>query len=341
MGESMNNAKDQKESKVEIALFEPIDKETVKNQIYEIRGIRVMIDRDISEYFGVETKVLNRAMKRNIKRFPESFCFQLTAEECARYQTGTLYTGRGANIKYMPHVYSEQGVAMLTSTLHTDRAIAASIQIMEAFVEMSHYIRQNQKLLPQRELQLLEARQENLEGKVREIKESMVTKSDLSELMLLFDQGVKNEEILILDGEPFKADVAYQKIYRRAKKNIIVVDDYLGVKTLQNLTHAKAGVKITVISDNMAGRQRLRLSELNDFLTEYPGITLQFVQSGNAVHDRYIVLDYGTKDMKVYHCGASSKDAGNKITTISRVMDISAYKNTMKLLMNKPQLVLR
>ena len=337
----MNNAKDQKESKVEIALFEPIDKETVKNQIYEIRGIRVMIDRDISEYFGVETKVLNRAMKRNIKRFPESFCFQLTAEECARYQTGTLYTGRGANIKYMPHVYSEQGVAMLTSTLHTDRAIAASIQIMEAFVEMSHYIRQNQKLLPQRELQLLEARQENLEGKVREIKESMVTKSDLSELMLLFDQGVKNEEILILDGEPFKADVAYQKIYRRAKKNIIVVDDYLGVKTLQHLTHAKAGVKITVISDNMAGRQRLRLSELNDFLTEYPGITLQFVQSGNAVHDRYIVLDYGTKDMKVYHCGASSKDAGNKITTISRVMDISAYKNTMKLLMNKPQLVLR
>lgn len=95
----MNNAKDQKESKVEMALFEPIDKETVKNQIYEIRGIRVMIDRDISEYFGVETKMLNRAMKRNIRRFPESFCFQLTAEECARYQIGTLYTGRGANIK--------------------------------------------------------------------------------------------------------------------------------------------------------------------------------------------------------------------------------------------------
>ncbi|MBR0090545.1 MAG: ORF6N domain-containing protein, partial [Lachnospiraceae bacterium] len=115
----------------------------------------------------------------------------------------------------------------------------------------------------------------------------------------------------------------------------------LGVKTLQHLTHAKAGVKITIISDNKAGRQKLRLSELNDCLTEYPGISLQFIQSENAVHDRYIVLDYGTKDMKVYHCGASSKDAGNKITTITRIMDISEYKNTLKVLMNKPQLILR
>ena len=340
----MSNLKTQNKTKSEVMVFEPIDTETVKRQIYSVRGQNVMLDADIALYFGVETGALNRAMKRNIKRFPERLCFQLTREEyyeILRCQTGILELEQGKYSKYPPYVYAEQGVAMLTSVLHTERAITASLFIMDAFVEMTHYIRQNQKLLPQRELQLLEVRQENLEGKVREIKESMVTKSDLSELMLLFDQGVKNEEILILNGEPFTADVAYQKIYRRAKKNIIVVDDYLGVKTLQHLTHAKAGVKITVISDNKAGRQKLRLSELNDFLTEYPSISLQFIQSGNAVHDRYIVLDYGTKDMKVYHCGASSKDAGNKITTITRIMDISEYKNTLKVLMNKPQLILR
>ena len=162
----MDNSKEHKGIKAEMALFEPVDKETIKNQIYEIRGIRVMLDRDISEYFGVETKALNRAMKRNIKRFPETFCFQLTAEECTRYQIGTLYTGRGLNIKYMPHVYSEQGVAMLTSTLHTDRAIAASIQIMEAFVEMSHYIRQNQRLLPYEDIKSLELRQYQLSDRM-------------------------------------------------------------------------------------------------------------------------------------------------------------------------------
>ena len=118
----------------EITIYEPVDKEKVKTQILEIRGYRVMIDKDIAEYFGTTTGNLNRAMKRNIKRFPANFCFQLTSDECSRFQIGILNGGRGSNIKYLPYVYTEQGVAMLTSALHTDRAIEASIQIMEAFV---------------------------------------------------------------------------------------------------------------------------------------------------------------------------------------------------------------
>ncbi len=99
-----------------------------------------MVDSDIALYFGVTTGNLNKAMKRNIKRFPEKFCFQLTNEECSRFQIGILNGGRGSNLKYLPYVYTEHGVAMLTSALHTDRAIEASIQIMEAFVEMAHGI---------------------------------------------------------------------------------------------------------------------------------------------------------------------------------------------------------
>ena len=153
----------------------------------------------------------------------------------------------------------------------------------------------------------------------------MVTKADLSDFMKLFDSGVEHEEILILDGELFKADVAYQKIYGKAKRKVVVVDDYIGVKTLNHLAHAKANVALTIISDNNA-RPPLRQTEYNDFLTENPGRNITFIQSANRSHDRYIVLDEGTKDMKVYHCGASRKDAGKKISTITRLTDIDDYK---------------
>ena len=142
-----------------IITFEPIDKEKIKGQILEFRGIKVMLDSDIAVYFGTETGALNRAMKRNIKRFPEYFCFQLTDEELSRCQSGiSMQTvGTKGGRTYNPYVYSEQGVAMLTSALHTDRAIEASIKIMEAFVEMTHIIRQNAYLLPQQEIKFLSA----------------------------------------------------------------------------------------------------------------------------------------------------------------------------------------
>ena len=325
--------------KTELTVFEPIDKEEVKARIYEIRGFRVMLDKDIATYFGVTTGNLNKAMKRNIRRFPENFCFQLTNEECSRFQFGSLNGGRGSNIKYLPFAYTEQGVAMLTSALHTDRAIEASIQIMEAFVEMSHYIRQNRQLFPYDELKALEVKHYQLSDKVQRIEDNMLTRADLSDLMKLFDAGMKSEEVLILDGEPFKADMAYQKIYKRAKKNIIMVDDYLGVKTLHHLACAKANLDITIISDNK-GYSPLRLTEYNDFLTEYPGRNITFVRTMNKAHDRYIVLDYGTRTMKVYHCGASSKDAGKKITTITEIKEVDIYKDTIKNLMANSLLTL-
>ena len=134
-----------------ITLYESVNKEKVKAQIFDVRGYRVMLDKDIAAYFGVTTGNLNKAMKRNIKRFPKSFCFQLTREEylkILRFQFGILELDQGQYSKYLPYVYTEQGVAMLTSALPTDRAIEASIQIIEAFVEMSHYLKQNHQLLP-------------------------------------------------------------------------------------------------------------------------------------------------------------------------------------------------
>ena len=156
-----------------------LDREKVKTQIYEVRGYRVMTDHDIAVYFGVETKALNKSMKRNEIRFPPEFCFQLTREECSRFQIGTLNEGRGSNLKYLPYVYTEQGVAMLTSVLHSERAVRASIQIMQAFVEMSHMLREQPALIEQRLLQLTNRTEENASSIAR-IESSMITKDELS-----------------------------------------------------------------------------------------------------------------------------------------------------------------
>ena len=119
--------------------------QTIQNKIYEIRGKRVMLDRDLAELYGVETKALNKAVKRNSERFPERFMFQLTKEESLRFQIGTLneHSGkqaRGQHLKYLPHVFTEQGVSMLSAVLRSPTAIQVSIRIMDAFVAMRNYI---------------------------------------------------------------------------------------------------------------------------------------------------------------------------------------------------------
>ena len=139
-----------------------LDAGEIKRRIFNIRGKQVMMDSALAEYFGTTTGNLNRAMKRNIKRFPESFCFQLTDDEILRCQIGIPMQKRGikGGRTYLPYVYTEQGIAMLTSVLHTERAIAASISIMEAFVEMRHFIANNAALferISKVELKQLEA----------------------------------------------------------------------------------------------------------------------------------------------------------------------------------------
>ena len=206
---------------------------------------------------------------------------------------------------------------------------------------MKDYIIENQQLMiTQKDYYALAEKVNNNSADIKEIKENMVTKTDLSDFMKLFDSGIEHDEILILDGEPFKADLAYQKIYRFAKKGIVVIDDYISIKTLQHLLHSKTSVKLTIISDNKA-RPPLRQTEYVDFQKENPGRSIAFITTAHKAHDRYIILDYGTKDMRVYHCGASSKDAGKKITTITQVRDLSGYSDMVKELLANPTLTLK
>ena len=120
---------------------------SIESKIVVIRDTQVILDRDLAVLYGVETKVLNQAVKRNLNRFPERFMFQLTKEECSRSQIVTLNEGRGYNIKYLPYAFTEQGVSMLSAVLRSRTAVEVSIKIMDAFVAMRHYLVANAQIL--------------------------------------------------------------------------------------------------------------------------------------------------------------------------------------------------
>jgi len=177
-----------------------------------------------------------------------------------------------------------------------------------------------------------------INNEISEIKGNMLTSSDLPTIIKAFSKE-QATEYLFMNGEMCEANSTYQKIYSKAKKSIYIVDDYISLNTLLMLKHIPSNIKVTIFSDNK--QNHLRLTEYNQFITEYPNIVIDFKQNNNLFHDRYIIIDYGTKTEKVYHCGASSKDAGKKITTLTESKDTKIYKTLIDSIVNHPSLVLR
>lgn len=167
--------------------------------------------------------------------------------------------------------------------------------------------------------------------------EDVVTKSDLAEMMNSF---VDNEDNgwLMFNTKYCTADLAYSEVYGQAKKTIFVVDNYIGLRTLVLLKNAPTGVAITLFSDNIGNR--LHSIEYNDFCSEYPAINIMLKKTGGIYHDRFIVLDYGTEDERIFLCGASSKDAGARVTSIVEDFGIAKYKTLIDALLNNPNLIL-
>lgn len=243
--------------------------------------------------------------------------FELTREETdelSRCKNFTSIQTRGVKggRAYLSHAFTEHGIYMLMTVLRGDLAVKQSRALILAFKAMKDYIIENQQLLiSQRDYIALTQQVASNTNDIRKIRDDMVT----------------------------KADLAYQKIYRRAKRKLLIIDDYIRPKTLQHMLHSKTAVKLTIISDNKA-KPPLRHTEYSDFRRENPGRNIDFITSANKTHDRYIILDFNTKDMKVYHCGASSKDAGKKITTITQIKDLSRYNEMVKCLLANPALIL-
>ena len=182
-----------------------VDEMSLRKKIYEVRGEQVMMDSDLAELYGYETRYLNLQVKHNLKRFPDDFMFQLTQEEYESLMLKNSTSNRGGR-RSLPYVFTEQGIYQLATVLKGEIAEQQSVAIMRVFKAMREYISENRSLLPHKEIFKLSERQAQVEGEIREIKETMVKKAELPEFMSLFDQNVRSEEFLILDGQPFKAD---------------------------------------------------------------------------------------------------------------------------------------
>ena len=325
------------EEKQEIML---INEENIKEKIYVIRGQKVMLDFELAELYGYTTMRFNEQIKNNIEKFDEDFMFQLTKDEFDNLISKKSISSWGGRRK-CPKVFTEQGIYMLMMVLKGEVATKQSKALIRTFKQMKDYIISNQNLIGEREflqlsMQIADTIRETRELRydLDEIEEQMaatmerlsdvVTHSELAKVMNEFGEPHMKRGYLILNGQPFKADKAYHEIYSQAKCSIYVVDNYIGLKTLEQLSGITQKIEIRIFSDNLA--KGISKAILEDFRKEYPHLQIQLLKSGGVFHDRYIILDYGTVCEKIYHCGASSKDAGARVTSILEDVDRAKYK---------------
>ena len=235
--------------------------ENIKNLIYTIRGVKVMLDSDLAQLYGYTTKAFNQQVKNNIEKFDSDFRFQLTKEE------------------YHEILRSKN----LTSNTETNNSLSIDFT--------------NRTKLRSKKLTL------ELEN-----------------------------------GEYFNADIAYNNIYNLANKSIFIIDNYIGIKTLLLIKNIRENIKVCIFSDNIS--KGLHQFEYDDFKKQYPNIDISFYRTNGAYHDKYIIIDYDTPNENIFHCGASSKDAGNKITSITKINDKDIYHHIVNILLGNPILTL-
>ena len=308
------------------------DDDYLKSKIYNIRGKQVMLDFDLAKIYGYETKNFNRQVKNNIERFDDDFRFQLSDDEVAqlsRCKIFTLNTGRGINIKYNPYAFTEQGIYMLMTVLKGELAVSQSKKLIRLFKKMKDFFVQLQNVLPDSEIRMLAIQTQNNTEDIRQIKQQV---NDLTVVVKDFTDPNIKKDYLFYNGQTVEADIAYSEIYSYAKKTITIIDNYISLKTLVLLKAVKPNVKVTIFSDNV--NHGLHQTELDDFKKEYPNVDITLKTSGGIYHDRYIFIDHGTKNEKIFHCGGSSKDAGKRVTSITKVEDVILYQNIISSLQN-------
>ena len=263
---------------------------SLKSKIHNIRGFQVMLDSDLAFLYGIEVRLLNQAVRRNIDRFPSDFMFRLTKEEydSLRSQFVILETGRGAHRKFMPYAFTEQGVAMLSGILRSKKPVEVNIRIMRAFVHMRRMLFQNQDLLLHLNRKIIE-HDDNFE-KVFKI---------IEERQQLPSQGI------FFEGQTFDAFKLIFDLVETAKKRIILIDNYVNYETLYFFSKTK--VDVNIFSTSISSR------DLEKYNAQYHNVR---IVDFNLSHDRFLIIDDN-----VYLIGASLKDAGKKWFGFSRIND--------------------
>ena len=337
-----------------------VDETTIRDKIYEVRGVKVMLDFDLAEIYGYSTKAFNQQVRNNINKFDDDFRFQLTREELDNLvrsknltsRESSIFRGQSGGTRYLPWCFTESGIYMLMTVLRGDLATQQSKALIRTFRAMKDYIIENQDLIGRHEFTQLKVKvSENRElelrsrAKLNEIDEQIksvvdrmsdvVMRSEISPFLLDLGKPTEKHEFLILNGEPAKANETYINIYSEADKSVYIVDNYINIKTLRLLQEVKPNVAVTVFSDNLGNK--LHASDLTDFGTEFPHIPVSLRTVGG-------IMDFDTPNERIFHCGASSKDAGKRLTSITEYRDDSiktAFHSVVKKLLQNHTLQLR
>ena len=275
------------------------DNMDIKNLIYVVRGQQVMVDSDLAELYGYDVKALNQQVKRNIERFPEDFMFQLTKEEYDNLKSQFVTSSWGGRRK-LPYVFTEQGIYMLATVLKGEVAKQQSIFIMRAFREMRHFIANNA---------LLFEKVSSIELKQLEYEKS--TDERFDRVFQYIEDHAETEQKIFFDGQIYDAFSLITSIIQKAKKEIILIDGYVDVDTLNILSKKINGVAVKIYTYASA---KLTKTDIANFNAQYPTLTVNNTQ---VFHDRFIILDGKT----AYHIGASIKDAGKKCFGLSLMED--------------------
>ncbi|SMB90265.1 ORF6N domain-containing protein [Pasteurella testudinis DSM 23072] len=276
-----------------------VEDNQIQNLIYTIRGKQVMVDSDLAKLYQVETRVFNQAVKRNENRFPNHFRFRLTEEEFqnlrSQFVTSSLDEAHGGR-RYLPYVFTEQGIAMLSAVLRSDIAVKVSIQIMDAFVEMRRFLISNASLFER--MDRMELKQLETDQKFEKVFNYIASQTEVKQ-NIFFDGQIYDAFSLIVD------------LIKKAKTKLTLIDNYVDINTLNMLCKKNTGVDVLIVT---AGKGSLTAQDVTKFNAQYPKLS---VKTMNDFHDRFLIID----DVEVYHIGASIKDAGKKSFGITKIED--------------------
>ena len=282
----------------DLTVSDTVVADSIRSRILTIRGVQVMLDRDLAELYGVEVGQLNRQVKRNLERFPDDFMFQLTREDCSRCQIGILNGGRGSNIKYLPYAFTENGVAMLSSVLRSPKAIATNIQIMRAFNAMRKALASIAPLL---------ARIEETDRR------QIVDQARNEERFKLILDAMQNNDFppqkIFYDGQIYDAFEQMKKFVRMAKKELIVIDPYFDDSVLPLIAQKRKGVSVLVVKNPQ--NRKLHAVDVAKFNDQYDNSLT--VKESVRFHDRFMIIDQTT----LIHVGASLNYLGKRCFAFS------------------------
>lgn len=276
----------------------------IQNLIYVVRGKQVMLDSDLAQLYQIETRILNQSVKRNINRFPERYRFQLTREEYedlkSQFVISSIDDGNHGGRRSLPFAFTGQGIAMLSSVLRSDTAIQINIRIMDTFVDIRKYMANSA---------LLYERVNNIELKQLEFHKNTNEKFD--KVFRYIEEHEEDEQKIFFDGQIYDAFSLIISLIQKAQKEIILIDGYVNIGTLNLLAKKNTGVDVKIYT---YVNSKLTSTDIANFNAQYPVLSVKRTQ---VFHDRFLVIDGHT----VYHIGASIKDAGKKCFGISLWQD--------------------